>query len=291
MKAIIPVAGLGTRMLPATKAIPKEMFPIIDKPIIQYIVEEAINSGFKEIILVTHASKNSIENHFDKSFELETTLEKRLRRSSLKELKNIADLDVKISSIRQGEALGLGHAVACAEKSINDEYFAVILPDRIMSMHRLGENKNLKKMRNLYKNKGYQSLLIEEIKPNLISSYGAIEFDKSFDSKKDINRINGVVEKPQKNRAPSFFAVVGRYILSPEIFKYIPKATKSSPKEIELTDAIQSMILSGQDVHSVNLEGKCFDCGSLEGYFEAILEFGLQHKSLSKSIRKMINNV
>ena len=216
-KAIIPVAGLGTRMLPATKVIPKEMLPIIEKPIIQYVVEEVIEAGFKDIIFVTHSSKNSIENHFDRSFELESTLEKRVKRSLLKEITSLSKLKVNISSIRQPEALGLGHAILQAKDIIEDEPFAVILPDRVMNPYEQDAKKEKFAFMKLEFEKLQSSLILfEKVSKKEVSNYGIAKLSKS--NKKNLMLLNDIVEKPSIKNAPSNYAVVGRYIFTSEIF-------------------------------------------------------------------------
>ena len=290
-KAIIPVAGLGTRMLPATKVIPKEMLPIIEKPIIQYVVEEVIEAGFKDIIFVTHSSKNSIENHFDRSFELESTLEKRVKRSLLKEIKSISKLKVNISSIRQPEALGLGHAILQAKDIVEDEPFAVILPDRVMNPYEQdAKKKNLSFMKLEFEKLQSSLILFEKVSKKEVSNYGIAKLSKS--NKKNLMLLDDIVEKPTIKNAPSNYAVVGRYIFTSEIFNELEAMTKlkkNTSKEIELTDAIRGLLKKNKNVFAAFLKGECFDCGNPIGYFKSIVEVALSHPELKIEFRKILS--
>lgn len=290
-KAIIPVAGLGTRMLPATKVIPKEMLPIIEKPIIQYVVEEVIEAGFKDIIFVTHSSKNSIENHFDRSFELESTLEKRVKRSLLKEIKSISKLKVNISSIRQPEALGLGHAILQAKDIVEDEPFAVILPDRVMNPYEQdAKKKNLSFMKLEFEKLQSSLILFEKVSKKEVSNYGIAKLSKS--NKKNLMLLDDIVEKPTIKNAPSNYAVVGRYIFTSEIFNELEAMTKlkkNTSKEIELTDAIRGLLKKNKNVFAAFLKGECFDCGNPVGYFKSIIEVAVRHPELKIEFRKILS--
>ena len=288
-KVIVPVAGLGTRLLPATKAIPKEMLPIIDKPIIQYVFEEIIDAGFKEIILITHSSKNSIENHFDKSFELENTLEKRVKRSLLKEIKSISSLNISYTSIRQSEARGLGHAILQAKKVINNEPFAVVLPDRVMNKKTFNPRKdNLSQMKKDFEMHQKNIILLERVNKKDVDKYGIAKLSRK--KIKNNNILEDIIEKPSPKKAPSNFAVVGRYIFQPIIFDYI-KQPKDKRKEIELTDAIREMINQNEIVVSSDLVGECFDCGSKEGYFRSILKTGMHKAEYRKEAMKILKEL
>ena len=290
MKVVIPVAGLGSRMLPATKAIPKEMLPIIDKPIIQYIVEEVISAGLSEIVFITHASKNSIENHFDKSFELEAVLENRLKRSSLKEIKNIANLKINISSVRQSEAKGLGHAILQSREVVGNNPFVVVLPDRVMNQNSSDLKKeNLSNMINIFNQEKKSIILLEKVARKDVSKYGIVRLGE-YRKDKNLKLIEDIIEKPLQKKAPSNFAAVGRYIFTPDIFDYIDRDNKTS-KEIELSDAIKNYIKSGNGVLASFLKGECFDCGTKEGYLEAIFKTAIHHKDLGKYSRKIIKNL
>lgn len=280
-KVVIPIAGLGTRMLPATKAIPKEMLPIVNKPIIQLIVEEAVFAGFKEVILITHSSKSSVENHFDRSFELETTLEKRVKRSLLKEVKAISNLKISIHSIRQGFALGLGHAILCAKNIIQDEAFAVILPDMILKESSKGNN--LSKLKKDYENSGNSQILLGKASKKEISSYGVVETSSSS--------IKKIVEKPSQREIKTNLFAVGRYVFNSEIFKYIEK--KGSPKngEIELSNAIQKFIKKGNIISFSTLKGKYYDCGNILGYLKAIIDFAIEDKDIGKKFKSHLKKI
>ena len=260
---VIPVAGLGSRLLPATKVIPKEMLPILDKPIIQYVVEECISAGFKNVILITHSSKNSIENHFDTSFELESILEKRIKKSLLKEIKLLSRLKVNIVSIRQSEAIGLGHAILQAKNVIGKKPFGVVLPDRVMNQYSCNLKKdNLAEMKKKYSEIKKSLILLEKVSKKDVSKFGIATLGKKHSSH-NFKEILDIVEKPNSHNIPSNMAVVGRYIFEPEIFNHI-KNKQNSKKEIELTDAVKSFIDSGEKIYASFLKGECFDCGSKE---------------------------
>ena len=286
-KAIIPVAGLGTRMLPATKAIPKEMLPVLNKPIIQYIVEEVIHAGFKEIVLVTHSSKYSIENHFDKSFELEATLEKRVKRAMLKEIRTISKLNISIQSIRQGEARGLGHAILCAKKIIGREPFAIILPDMLISKNNGNAGDSLKKMRISYENNQTSSILLGKAKKVDIPKYGIAKI-KKHSKLPGLGLIIKMVEKPSIEKAPSNLYAAGRYIFSNDFFGYLSNAKPDKTNEIQLTDAIDHYIKDKKEVFAFPLEGKIFDCGDNTEYFLANLEFALKDPFMKSKIKNYL---
>ena len=275
---VIPIAGLGTRLLPATKAVPKEMMPIVSKPIIQYIVEEALIAGFKEIIFITHSSKSSVENHFDASFELEATLEKRVKRTLLKEIKSISNLKVNIQSIRQGHAKGLGHAILCAKSIVQGEPFAVMLPDMVIKDS--SSNKNLSKMKEDYENSGFSQILLGKVGKKEVSQYGIAKISDS--------KISQIIEKPSPHKAPSNFFVVGRYIFENSIFSYLSKSKISKSGEIELTEGIQKFINDGNEMHFSHLSGKAFDCGNKLGYLKAVVEFALDDKIISKDFKSYL---
>ena len=276
-KAVIPVAGLGTRMLPATKAIPKEMLPIVDKPLIQYIVDECVAAGIREIILVTHSSKNAIENHFDKSFELETTLEKRVKRQLLDEIQAICPKDVTIMHVRQGEAKGLGHAVLKARPLVGNEPFAVVLPDVLIDDAASNlKTENLAAMiANFGQNKASQ-IMVEPVPEELVSSYGVADCNGQAIGPGDSVKMTQVVEKPAIEDAPSNLAVVGRYILSEQIWDLLDFTPPGAGGEIQLTDAIASL-MKVETVEAFHMTGKSHDCGSKLGYMKAFVEYGLRH--------------
>ena len=286
-KAVIPIAGLGTRMLPATKAIPKEMLPVLNKPIIQYIVEEAIYAGFKEIILVTHSSKNSIEDHFDQSFELEATLEKRVKRSLLKEIKSISKLNISMQSIRQGEAKGLGHAILCSRRLIGKEPFAVILPDMLISNDNGNAGDSLKEMRLNFERQEIPSVLLGRVKKADISKYGIAQI-KKHSKLPGLGLIEKIIEKPSIKKAPSNLYAVGRYIFNNDFFRYLSKVKPDKSKEIQLTEAIEDYIRDNNKVNAFHLEGEIFDCGDNAGYILANLEFAMKDPVMKIKIKNYL---
>lgn len=290
MKAVIPVAGLGTRMLPATKALPKEMLTIVDKPIIQYIVDECVNAGIKEIVLITHASKNAIENHFDTSFELETILEKRVKRQLLEEMRSIIPKDVKLIHVRQGYAKGLGHAILCAKVVVGNDPFVVLLPDVILAEHTFNAKiENLSAMIARFQQTGRSQIMVTPVAKELVNQYGMIDFDKS-QSKDEPIKINRIIEKPAITDAPSNLAVVGRYVFTPTIWELLEKTPIGVNDEIQLTDAI-AMLLEKEKVEAFAMSGKSFDCGDKLGYMQAFVEFGLQHSKLGLQFKELLQKI
>ena len=288
-KAVIPVAGLGTRMLPATKAIPKEMLPIVDKPLIQYIVNECIAAGIKEIVLVTHSSKNAIENHFDKSFELETTLEKRVKRQLLDEIQAICPKDVTILHVRQGEAKGLGHAVLKARPIIGNEPFVVVLPDVILDDATADlKTENLSAMLTRYNEVGgYSQIMVEPVPMEQVSSYGVVDCGGSELTPGESKTMTAIVEKPAVEDAPSNLAVVGRYVLSEKIWDLLKITPPGAGDEIQLTDAI-GMLMERETVEAFHMSGKSHDCGSKLGYMKANVEYGLRHPELAEEFTEYL---
>lgn len=285
-KAVIPVAGLGTRMLPATKAIPKEMLPLVDKPLIQYVVNECIAAGINEIILVTHSSKNSIENHFDTSFELEAMLEKRVKRQLLDEVKSICPEHVTIMQVRQGVAKGLGHAVLCAYPLVGDEPVAVILPDVIIDEYESNLKKdNLSEMLQRFEETGHSQIMVEPVED--VSSYGVVDCQGRELKPGDSAPMVGVVEKPKADEAPSNLAVVGRYVLSDQIWDFLKKTPPGAGNEIQLTDAI-AMLMDKETVEAYHLKGISHDCGNKLGYMSAFVEYGLRHKTLGTEFNQWL---
>ena len=288
MKAVIPVAGLGTRMLPATKAIPKEMLPIVDKPMIQYIVDECVKSGIMEIVLVTHSSKNAIEDHFDTSFELETTLEKRVKRQLLDEIQSVCPPNVTIMHVRQGEARGLGHAVLKALPIVGRNPFAVVLPDVLIDDSYCDlKTENLAEMIKRFQASGVSQVMVEPVPQDKISSYGIVDCNgvetkagKSFDMK-------SVVEKPSVEKAPSNLAVVGRYVLSEKIWDLLDDIQPGAAEEIQLTDAIDRL-MELEKVEAFHMTGKSHDCGSKVGYMQAIVEYGVRHPEIGEQFRNYL---
>ena len=286
-KIILPVAGLGTRMLPATKAIPKEMLPVLNKPIIQYIVEEVVYAGFKEIILVTHSSKYSIENHFDKSFELEATLEKRVKRGMLKEIRAISKLNISMQSIRQGEAKGLGHAILCAKRLIGKEPFAVILPDMLISKENGNAGDSLKEMKLNFEKNEISSILLGKAKKEDIPKYGIAQIKKNSKFP-GLGFVEKIIEKPSIKKAPSNLYAAGRYIFNNDFFKYLSKVKPDKSNEIQLTNAIDDYIKDKNIVNAFSLKGDIFDCGDIEQYILANLEFAMKDPVMKTKIKNYL---
>lgn len=290
-KAVIPVAGLGTRMLPATKAIPKEMLPIVDKPMIQYIVNECIAAGITEIVLVTHSSKNAIENHFDKSFELETTLEKRVKRQLLDEIQAICPKGTTILHVRQGEAKGLGHAVLKARPIIGNEPFVVVLPDVILDESTANlKTENLSAMLSRYNETSYSQIMVEPVPMEMVSSYGVADCAGHTLAAGESKAMTAVVEKPPVDEAPSNLAVVGRYVLSSQIWELLEFTPPGAGDEIQLTDAIASL-MKVETVEAFHMTGKSHDCGSKLGYMKANVEYGLRHPELADDFKTYLSEL
>ena len=281
MKAVIPVAGLGTRMLPATKAIPKEMLPIVDKPLIQYVVAECVAAGIKEIILVTHASKNSIENHFDTSFELEATLEQRVKRQLLADVQSICPKDVTIMHVRQGVAKGLGHAVLCAKPLIGDEAFTVVLPDVLIddACSDLCED-NLAEMVANFESRQVSQIMVEKVPKAKVNQFGIVDLDGQELAPGECAPIKQMVEKPSLRQAPSDLAVVGRYVLPAKIWTLLQQVPPGAGDEIQLTDAIAALMKT-ENVEAYYMKGKSHDCGSKLGYMKANVEYALRHPEVA----------
>ena len=290
-KAVIPVAGLGTRMLPATKAIPKEMLPLVDKPLIQYIVNECVDAGIKEIILVTHSSKNAIENHFDKSFELETTLEKKVKRKLLEEIQTICPKDITIMHVRQGQAKGLGHAVATARPLIGDNSFIVVLPDVLIDDASCDlKSENLAAMIKRFEATQTSQIMVEPVPEEQVSSYGVVDCGGQTVLPGDSAAMTKVVEKPKVNEAPSNLAVVGRYVLSSKIWDLLENTAPGAGDEIQLTDAIASLI-ELETVEAFHMTGKSHDCGSKIGYMKAFVEYGMRHPENGEEFKEYLATI
>ncbi|MXP56190.1 UTP--glucose-1-phosphate uridylyltransferase GalU [Pantoea sp. Mhis] len=286
-KAIIPVAGLGTRMLPATKAIPKEMLPLVDKPLIQYVVNECIAAGINEIILVMHSSKNSIENHFDTSFELEAMLEKRVKRQLLDEIQSICPAHVTIMQVRQGIAKGLGHAVMCAHPLVGNDPVAVILPDVIIDEYTSDLTKdNLAEMIFRYKENGYSQIMVKPVVD--VTEYGIIDCQSMNLKPGESTPMFGIIEKPKASEAPSNLAVVGRYVLSSDIWSFLAQTCPGNNGEIQLTDSI-AMMMQKVIVEAYYLKGISHDCGNKIGYMKAFVEYGIHHPILGTDFYQWLN--
>lgn len=291
LKAVIPVAGLGTRMLPATKAIPKEMLPVVDKPLIQYVVSECIAAGIKQIVLVTHSSKNSIENHFDKSFELESMLEKRVKRQLLEEVQAICPKDVTIMHVRQGEAKGLGHAVLCALPLVGNAPFAVVLPDVLIDSYDSDLRRdNLAKMVQLFEQSGVSQVMVEPVPHDMVSSYGVADVDGHQMKGGESVRMTAIVEKPTVELAPSNLAVVGRYVFSSQIWQQLKRTPVGAGDEIQLTDAI-ALLMEAEAVNAYHITGRSHDCGNKLGYMQAFVEHGLRDKHLGPDFKQWLSRL
>ena len=278
-KCVFPVAGMGTRFLPATKANPKEMLPIVDKPLIQYAVEEAVEAGCTEMVFITGRNKRSIEDHFDKAYELETELELRQKDKLLAHVRDILPPNITCMYIRQTEALGLGHAVLCAQAAVGNEPFAVILADDLID----APKGALKQMVDVYNQSGNSVLGVETIDPSQTGSYGIVEVEKL----KSYQRVVNIVEKPKPEEAPSNLAVVGRYILTPRIFDLLTNLPRGAGNEIQLTDGI-ARLLDHEFVLAHAFDGKRYDCGSKLGYLEATVAYGLKHHETGEQFKELL---
>ncbi|MEN8204990.1 MAG: UTP--glucose-1-phosphate uridylyltransferase GalU [Pseudomonadota bacterium] len=276
-KAVFPVAGLGTRFLPATKANPKEMLTVVDKPLIQYAAEEAVNAGIEELIFVTSSSKRAIEDHFDKNYELESELEKKGKTELLKIVQEVVPANITCVYVRQPEALGLGHAVLCAKPVVGDEPFAVILADDLINCTgNCAGNCVLGQMISVYNNNHASILGVEEVPAEETNKYGIVDPGET-DGR--VSRVHSIVEKPAPEEARSNLAVVGRYILTSAIFKHLEQIPRGAGGEIQLTDAIEKL-LCDEPVLAYRFEGKRYDCGSKLGYLQATVEYALEHPEL-----------
>jgi UTP--glucose-1-phosphate uridylyltransferase len=276
-KAVFPVAGMGTRFLPATKASPKEMLPIVDKPLIQYAVEEAVAAGINDMIFITGRNKRAIEDHFDKAYELEAELESRGKRELLEFVQKMVPRDINCIYIRQAEALGLGHAVLCARAAVGPEPFAVLLADDLMD----GDPPVMQQMTEIFNAQQCSVLGVQEVPREQTSSYGVVKTE-GWGTSTDI--VRGIVEKPKPAEAPSTLAVIGRYILTPRLFDHLQKVEPGSGGEIQLTDGIASL-LSEERVLAYRFKGRRFDCGSKLGYLEATIAYGCRHPEVGASFR------
>lgn len=279
-KAIFPVGGMGTRFLPATKAMPKEMLTVVDKPLIQYAVEEAFEAGIEEIIFVTGRGKHAIEDHFDHSYELEDMLAKKQKHDVLDQLVNILPKEGGITYIRQQEPLGLGHAVYCARNIIGDEPFAILLADDLVQ----ADTPCLKQMLDVYNEKGGNVVAIQEVPREKTSSYGILDVASQ---KGQIVEIKGLVEKPAPEDAPSNLSIIGRYILQPEVFKFLEKREIGAGNEIQLTDAMAKMI-GNSPFHGYLFEGERFDCGDKTGFILANLMLAMKRDDMKDNIAEYI---
>ena len=279
-KAVFPVAGLGTRFLPATKASPKEMMSIVDKPLIQFAVEEAAAAGITDMIFVTGRNKRAIEDHFDKAYELESELESHNKHELLALLRSVKPKNIQCFYVRQAEALGLGHAVLCAERLVMDNPFAVILADDLLD----GDVPIMRQMTQLYAEHGHSILGVETISPAQSRSYGVVA-GEPFGER--LLKLNAIVEKPKPENAPSNLGVVGRYVLTPSIFKHLNQLQPGAGGELQLTDAIAAL-LKEESVLAYRFDGVRYDCGSKQGYLQATVEFALKHPEVADEFRSYL---
>ena len=289
-KAVIPAAGLGTRVLPATKAQPKEMLVIVDKPALQYLVEELVEAGIEEILIVTGRNKVSIENHFDYSYELEKTLEEKGKKDLLKIVNNISEMS-NIYYVRQKKPLGLGHAISCAEAFVGDEPFVVLLGDDIIYTAKdKGQSPVTKQLVEKYNElQGGTILGVQEVPHENVSKYGIIKPLKQIDEK--TVAVEDFIEKPSVDEAPSNLAALGRYVLEPEIFSYLKRTKPGKGGEIQLTDAILAMKNDGEKLYAYNFDGLRYDTGDKFGMFVANVEFGLRHEELKDKVKDYLKDL
>ena len=291
LKAVLPVAGLGTRMLPATKAIPKEMLPLVDKPLIQYVVNEAVAAGIKEIVLVTHASKNSIENHFDTSFELEATLEARVKRSLLEEVRSIVPKDVTVISVRQSAPLGLGHAVLAARPIVGNNPFAIMLPDVIIDKYKSNsKTDNLSQMIDRFDKTGFNQVMVEPVPQEQVHQYGVVDLAGKKINAGENAAIKNMVEKPNNDEAPSNLAITGRYVVSTAIWDLLEYTPPGAGGEIQLTDALLQL-RHLETLEAYHLRGKSHDCGSKLGYMLANVEYAMQSSQMGQEFTQQVKKL
>ena len=283
-KAILPVAGLGTRFLPASKSIPKEMVTVVDRPAIEYVVKEAVAAGIEQIVLVTHSSKASIENYFDRNFELETTLENKKKFDLLKEITEILPPHVSVISVRQPQPLGLGHAVLCAKDIIGDEDFAVLLPDVLVKNTDADNDLNLMIQR--FNSTLAAQIMVEAVPDDLVDQYGIVDVTQA-PAEGESSIMQGIVEKPAVGTAPSNLSVVGRYVLPAKIMQLLENTPKGAGNEIQLTDAIAAL-QKIENVEAYRMKGQTFDCGSKIGYLKAVLHYGIEHPILGDEFKQLI---
>lgn len=286
-KAVLPVAGLGTRFLPASKSIPKEMVTVVDRPAIEYVVREAVEAGVEQIILVTHSSKASIENYFDRNFELETTLEQKKKFDLLAEITQIVPAHVSVVSVRQPQPLGLGHAVLCAKSVVGQDDFAVLLPD-VLVKDSSGQN-DLSRMISRYNECQAAQIMVEAVPNHLVDQYGIVDVAQSPNEGESI-AMQGIIEKPAVGSAPSNLSVVGRYVLPAKIMQLLENTPKGAGNEIQLTDAI-AMLQDTDTVEAYRMQGQTFDCGSKIGYLKAVLHYGIKHPKLGNDFKQLIQEL
>ena len=282
-KAVFPVAGFGTRFLPASKAIPKELIPVVDKPTIQYVVEEARDSGIEHVVIITGRGKNSIEDHFDISFELEHNLRDKGKKDQLEIVQDISNM-ITISYVRQKEPLGLGHAILCARHLVGDQPFAVLLGDDIVD----AKVPCMKQMIDVYEKLGHSVLAVQQVPMNEISSYGVIDGSRIEDTRSFT--VRDLVEKPPASEAPSDMAIIGRYILEPEIFEILETTGRGAGGEIQLTDGLKTLLKS-RAIAGYEFEGTRYDTGSKMGFLQATVEFALKREDLGEQFREYLKSL
>lgn len=286
-KAILPVAGLGTRFLPASKSIPKEMVTVVDRPAIEYVVKEAVAAGIEQIILVTHSSKASIENYFDRNFELENSLEQKKKFDLLKEITEILPAHVTVVSVRQAQPLGLGHAVLCAKDLVGDDAFAVLLPDVLVKD--TNEKNDLSLMIQRFQQTQSAQIMVEAVPKHLVDQYGIVDV-ATLPAEGESVTMQGIVEKPDVADAPSNLSVVGRYILPAKIMQLLQQTPKCAGNEIQLTDAI-ALLQHTEQVEAYRMKGQTFDCGNKLGYLKAVLHYGVAHPTLGTEFKALIQEL
>jgi UTP--glucose-1-phosphate uridylyltransferase len=284
-KAVFPAAGLGTRFLPATKAQPKEMLVLVDKPVIQYGVEEAVESGLSNIVIVTGRGKNAIEDHFDVAFELESFLEQRGKTQQLEEIRNISRM-LQVAYVRQGEPLGLGHAVLVTKSLVGDEPFAVILGDDVID----ARPPALKQMIDVYERVDGPVLAVERVPAEDVSSYGIVAVDETADLGRGVFKIRDLVEKPQRDEAPSNLAIIGRYILTPDIYPALEATTNDRTGEIQLTNGLRRL-LESRPIYACEIDGVRHDTGNKLGFLKALVYFALQRPELAGPFRRYLESL
>lgn len=287
-KAVIPVAGLGTRMLPATKAIPKELLPVFDRPVIEHVVKEAISAGITEIIFVTRSGKEAIENHFDAHYELEHRLDKKGKETILGTVKNIIPETVKVTSIRQADALGLGHAVLCAKHLLGGEPFAVLLPDvLVLDRESRDRNYSFSKLVEAWNDTGVGQIMVERVDSKMIDNYGVVDLDGKDSSPFYSTRLKGLVEKPLSEEAPSNLAVLGRYILPAQVLDLLENTEAGVSGEIQLTDALDEL-LKINSLNALETDAGVYDCGNKQGFLSANLAVGMRDPKVRAYLQRLI---
>lgn len=288
-KVVIPVAGLGTRVLPASKAIAKEMLPVVDKPVIQHVIEEAAAAGLTDIILVSRSGKSAIENHFDIHYELEAELTNKGKAELLHSVQQTLPEGVSISTVRQGKALGLGHAVLCAAPLIGGQDFVVILPDMLIPNFS-EKTADLSQMVAAYNDTGTGQIMVEEVADDMVERYGIVDCNGVNPNKGECALISKLVEKPKQKDAPSNFSINGRYILPNKIMSLLQHTKPGAGGEIQLTDALDDWLTQGQ-LMAYNMRGKSYDCGNKSGYLEANIIYGLQHPETKDHLQQLLQKL